>query len=118
MPPYKAGFPLTLPGQGGVNTKPALVDLKIPGDTAGVKSIVFAGNNGNLHVIHRTSATTWAEAPGFPVTVCPAGGACSLGATASPIISSPAVADLTGDGVPEIVVGYGNPFVAGVRAGG
>jgi hypothetical protein len=66
LPPYKAGFPLTLANQGGVSTKPALADLKIAGDTAGVKSIVFVGNNGNLHVIHRTSPTTWAEAPGFP----------------------------------------------------
>jgi FG-GAP-like repeat len=105
LPPYKAGFPLTLPGQEGVNTKPALADLKIPGDTAGVKSIVFVGNNGNLHVIHRTSPTTWAEAPGFPVQV------------GAKVLSSPAVGDLTGDGVPEIVVGYGDPFVGSLLGG-
>jgi len=108
QPPIKAGFPLTLGGQGKVSTKPALADLKIAGDTAGVRSIVFGGNNGNLHVIHRTSPTTWAEAPGFPVAV------------GAKMFSSPAVGDLTGDGVPEIVVGYGDPFagslVGGVKA--
>ncbi len=110
QPPIKAGFPLTLPGQGAVTAKPALADLKIAGDTAGVRSIVFGGNNGNLHVIHRTSPTTWAEAPGWV-------GGVAVGAK---MFSSPAVGDLTGDGIPEIVVGYGDPFagslVGGVKA--
>jgi FG-GAP-like repeat len=106
LPPYKAGFPLTLAGQGGVRGKPALADLKIPGDAAGVKSIIFGTYNGNLHVIHRTSATTWAEAPGFPVAV------------GAPILSSPAVGDLDSDGVPEIVIGYGDPFVGPSLTGG
>jgi hypothetical protein len=54
LPPYKSGFPLTLAGQGPVSSKPAIGDLRIPGDTVGVKSIVFGGNNGNLHASHRT----------------------------------------------------------------
>src|SRR5262245_31649370 len=96
VPPSKAGFPMTLAGQGSTSSKPALVDMRIPGDTVGIKSIVFVGSNGNLHVIHRTSPTTWAEAPGFPVQVSPSGAAPTM-------LSSPAVGDLTGDCVPEIV---------------
>jgi hypothetical protein len=99
LPPYKAGFPF-FAGQGVVLGKPVLADLKIPGDAAGVKSIIFGSYNGNLHVIHRTSPTTWAEAPGFPVAV------------GAPIRTTPAVGDLDSppDGIPEIVVGYGEAF--------
>jgi hypothetical protein len=106
LPPYKSGFPLSLAGQGQVQGKPALADLRIPGDTVGVKSIVFVGVNGNLHVIHRTSGGTWTQAAGFPVAV---GG---------PVLASPAIGDLDSppDGIPEIVVAYGN-FAAAVPGG-
>jgi hypothetical protein len=109
LPPYKSGFPLTLAGQGPVSSKPAIGDLRIPGDTVGVKSIVFVGNNGNLHAIHRTSPTTWAEAAGFPVQVSAPGAAPTM-------LSSPAIGDLTGDGIPEIVVGFAD--FNGTQAGG
>lgn len=97
-PPEKAGFPFTLPGGGASSfSQPALADLKITGGKAGVKSIVFGSDQGELHVIYQLAGGTWGEAPGFPVAV---GGS---------IVSSPAVGDLDDpqDGIPELVVGYG-----------
>jgi hypothetical protein len=110
QPPIKEGFPLVLPGQGAVKGKPLLANLNFPGSVPGTQSIIFGTDKGFLHVIHQTSPTTWAEAPGFPVAV------------GAPILSSPAVgivgeiAHLT---ELAIIVGYGDPLVplgGGVKA--
>ncbi|MDP9121019.1 MAG: VCBS repeat-containing protein [Acidobacteriota bacterium] len=98
-PPYRTGFPLTLPGQGPVTySQPVIADLGLPG---GVKSIIFGTTHGDLHVLNSLNGTTWGEAPGFPVHV------------GAYIASSPAVGDLDGDGIPEIVVGHGAPSSRG-----
>jgi FG-GAP-like repeat len=80
---------------------PAVADL---GLTPGHKSIVFGTSTRRLYVVLWNGAL----APGFPV-VLPA-----------EVVSSPAIGDITGDGIPDIVVGYGSlyspGFPGGVRA--
>lgn len=93
-PPLEPGFPLILPGQGNaISSHPIMADL---GLTPGYRSIVFGLRNGNLYVLSRQAEGQWAPAPGWPQTL------------PAHIASSPAVADLDGDGFAEIVVGYGS----------
>ncbi|KAA0252449.1 VCBS repeat-containing protein [Acidobacteria bacterium ACD] len=98
-PPLKTGFPVTLAGGGPVRAgAPAVADLGLRG---GKKSIVFGTSTAKLYVVDFDGTV---PAP-FPV---------SLPAECA---ASPAVADLTGDGAPEIVVPYGSNFSPGVRGG-
>ena len=97
--PQKAGFPLTLTGGGSIRAgHPAVADL---GLTPGHKSIVFGTSLHKLYVVLYNGTV----APGFPVT---------LPAESS---GSPAVGDVTGDGVPEIVISYGSTFEPGIAGG-
>ncbi len=96
--PQKPGFPATLAGGSIRAGHPAVADL---GLTPGHKSIVFGTSLHKLYVVLYDGSV----APGFPVT---------LPAESS---GSPAVGDLTGDGVPEIVVSYGSTFEPGVPGG-
>lgn len=91
-PPYKPGFPVTLPGAGTTRGHPIVADL---GLTPGHKSIIFGTVTGRLYVILWDGSI----APGFPVQLNPV----------SPIDSSPAVGILDNvDGKPAIVFGYGS----------
>ncbi len=110
IPPLKAGFPLVLANQGNdVFSQPIAADL---GLTPGWKSIIFGLRNGRLYVIQRNSNGTWGVAPGWPQQL------------PSHIAASPSVGDLTGDGIAEIVVGFGstlqgvppNSAAGGIRA--
>jgi hypothetical protein len=100
QPPFKSGFPLNpSPSSQNASSSPLVVDLGLSG---GIKSLVFGTGDGNLHVVYfNTSTLRWGEAPGWPVQV------------GAQIASSPAVGDINNDGVPEIVVGYGNPAGGG-----
>lgn len=95
----KPGFPVTLAGGGNLRAGfPAVADL---GLTPGHKSLVFGTSARKLYVV----AWDGSVAAGFPVSL-PA--ECSAG---------PAVGDVTGDGIPDIVVPYGSTFEPGVRGG-
>lgn len=98
-PPLKSGFPVTLAGGGRIRAgAPAIADLGLRG---GKKSIVFGTSAARLYVVDFDGTVP----AGFPVTIP---GECA---------ASPAVGDITGDGVPEIVVPYGSQFNPGVRGG-
>lgn len=110
-PPAFPGFGgpsngLTLAGMLGrpYNSQPLIVDLgNLTGCSVGNrKEIVFGTFNPaagvrRLNVLCHISGTTWGFPTGWPQTL-----------TADP--NSPAVGDLTGDGIPEIVVGMGSTF--------
>jgi FG-GAP-like repeat len=95
-PPSHAGFPYTIPGAGTVLiSQPVIADL---GLTPGFAQIVFGTKSGLLYVLQHNAGGTWSPAPGWPKSV------------GAHIASSPAVADLDADGIPEIVVGYGSNY--------
>ncbi len=103
LPAAKSGFPISIshpppanPANHGnsVFSQPVAADL---GLSPGFKSIVFGLRNGRLYVIYRNPANgVWGVAPGWPVQL------------PSHIAASPAVGDVTGDGVAEIAIGYGS----------
>jgi hypothetical protein len=102
----KAGFPKTVSGPGGngfgaAHGKPVIADL---GLTPGHKSVVFGNYGGQLWVVTTNGTTT----SSILVDTLPAD-----------VLSTPAVGDLDGDGLPDVVVGYGSNFdgrPGGVRA--
>ncbi len=108
MPPgYKSGFPVKFTGQGNPNgsslySQPVAADL---GLTPGYKSIIFGLRNGKLYVVEHKNNGTWGAAAGWPVQL------------PAHIASSPAVADLNGNGTPDIVVGYGSTLDTGSHGG-
>ena len=96
LPPSHAGFPLTIAGAGTVLiSQPVIADL---GLTPGFAQIVFGTKSGLLYVLRHNGDGSWSPAPGWPKSV------------GAHIASSPAVADLDGDGIPEIVVGFGSNY--------
>lgn len=102
-PPERDGFPVLIPGAGtDIYAQPAIADLGL--DPDGFESIVFGLQSGQLYVMLADGTV----APGFPRTLPAA------------IISSPAIGDLDGDAIPEIVVGFGSNFEplshGGIRA--
>lgn len=100
LPASKPGFPIDLIGQGSVSFSfPVADDLGL--STDGTKSIVFGTVQGELWVIRKDGNGVWGVAPGFPVQV------------GTFIGSSPALGDLTGNGLADIVVGHGDPATAG-----
>src|SRR5579864_2145800 len=95
-PPSHAGFPKSLTGAGtSLASHPVIADL---GLTPGFAQIVFGTTTGLLYVLQHNGDGSWGPAPGWPKSV------------GAHIQSSPAVADLDGDGLPDIVVGFGSNY--------
>jgi MYXO-CTERM domain-containing protein len=129
-PDLVTGFPIYLGDSGEGSPKMADVD----GD--GVRDLIYATTGGLLHV-YKITPTGPQELPGFPFKALPEDGLVSpaptpstpsyLGAPAyknggvdptlggEPFVMAPAVADLDGDGKPEIVVATypGSVYVVG-----
>ena len=90
-PPLRPGWPVTFPGAGTVRvSQPAVGDL----DNDGRKEIVF-GTSGRKVYALRADGTVM---PGWPVTV------------SAEVNSSPALADIDGDGFLDVVVACGSNF--------
>ena len=90
----KPGFPKTVLGPGpnqlgATHGKPVIADL---GLTPGHKSVVFGNFGGQLWVVKYDGTVPL----GMPLTL------------PADVYSTPAVGDLDGDGLPDIVVGYGS----------
>jgi hypothetical protein len=123
-PPTKPGFPLNLGIQGpdctalgdGGNTNQAnnacanastnvlVADL---GLSPGYLSIAFGTGSGRVFVLYRDPADgVWKVAPGWPHTL------------PSHAVSTPARADLNGDGRQDLVLGFGSTFAGNTTPGG
>lgn len=112
--PKRTGFPVTLPGHGRVTfSSPVAADLDGSG---GLKEIVVATAGVWSGSAYTSLPRLWIVRPDG--TADPSGAVrWSTDLTSEPY-ATPAIGDLTGDGVPEIVVAYGGysdePALGGV----
>jgi len=90
-PPASSGFPVALSGRAIYESSPTLVDLNGDDKLDIVVGGTAASNlcQGRLYAVTSNGATLWDVS------------------TRAPINSTPAVADIDGDSVPEVVVGMG-----------
>jgi len=110
----RTNFPVVLGGARVKFSSPTLAN--ITGDSR--PEIIVGGNDGIVYALSGSGAVLWT----FNVSNAINSAALSIpglvhSTKAVPIRTAPAVADLTGDGVPEIVVGAGDVFEAPTHGG-
>lgn len=88
---------LKLSGQEAIYSSPAVYNLD--GDSSNGLEVVIAGSDGLLHAVKADGTTYWQ-------TTLPIYG-CTGASDTNKVLSSPAVGELFGDGVPYVVIGYG-----------
>ncbi len=84
------------------SSSPVIADI----DADGVNEIVFGHQDGKLRAYEADGTLKWST-PAIPGV----GAGCMVQDSATAIDSSPAVADLDLDGIPEVVVGVGSTWV-------
>lgn len=97
---------LLLDGGTVTYSSPAVADLD--GDTSNGLEVAIAGEDGQLYAYRASGELLW-EAT-LPSAECSSG-------RGNKTLSSPAIGDLDGDGVPSVVIGYGGISSAGCDGG-
>lgn len=109
----RTGFPITLPSARIGFGSPTLADLN--GDSK--PEIIVGGIDGVVYAVQQTGQTLWT----YNVSTVLNAAAQQAGLTASSkpiaIRTAPTVADITGDGRPEVVVGAGDVFETKTHGG-
>jgi hypothetical protein len=107
--PYDKDWASLLPGWNR-SSSPVIADI----DADGQNEIVFGHQDGTVRAYEGDGTLKWATRAVPDVNP---GLGCTAQTTASAVDSSPAVADIDEDGVPEVIVGVGSTWVANQNGG-
>lgn len=101
------GWPVDIPNGSAVFSSPTAYDLD--GDSSNGKEIIVATANGHLYAFYSDGSLYWeASTPNAN---------CSNAGATNKVLSSPAVGELRGDGVPYVSIGYGGIGVVSCGGG-
>lgn len=96
-----------LPGPDVTQSSPIIAE--IDGDPSDGKEVAVGGADGSLYVLKSDGSVLWRRT--LPST------SCTKASERNKLLSSPAVGDLFGDGIPYVVVGYGGVGVGNCAGG-
>ena len=106
LPAWGEPIEVELLGNGPRYGSPVIAE--VDGNTANGKEIVVASANGIISAVSATGQVLWETT--LPIY------ACTATSNSNKLLSTPAVGELNGNGVPYVVVGYGG--IAGKECGG